>query len=172
MPTILKFGIVGTWYHELLALGVAVLTLLAALLATPSTTLLDVAPIEFVQRPGDRPYIVQRVRPRVPFVGEITYEARIMEVALPGWPPPEDKVVCNGDGTIMPRGTDPYERRARVEAWIDDPDCALRRGSSYYATVTWSFRFLGIDREFTQRTETITMPIYRTELGPTFPPAL
>jgi hypothetical protein len=160
------------WAFELSALALALLLALGGLALIPGSWLLDVEPIEILQDPGGEPFVVHRATLHLPTDTVVTYAAEVREIDSSLGPAPQDLVMCRGVSRWYLPPMQTTEVRITLRAWVDDHDCRLRRGRSYYATVTYYFDLFFFSKTVTLRTSAVAIPIVRMLVGPTVPPGL
>jgi hypothetical protein len=160
------------WAFEFRAILLAMTLAVGGLASVPGSWFLHLEPIEILQNAGEEPFVVHRARLWLPIERDITYSAEVLEVvsALDG--SPRDTVVCRGVSTWHLPPRELQEVRITLKAWIDDHDCTLRRGRTYYARVVYHFELFGFSKVAEIRTTAVAMPIVRMLVGPTVPPGL
>jgi hypothetical protein len=160
------------WAFEMKAMLLAMGLAFFGIGIVPGLLLLRVQPIEILQNAGEEPFVVQRATLWLPVGREIVYAAEVLEVdeALNG--EPRDTVVCRGVSRWHLPPLESREVRITLKAWVNDPNCTLRRGRTYYANVTFHFDLFGFSKRVVLRSAAVPVPIVRMLVGPTVPPGL
>ena len=116
------------WGFEVKAMLLAVAIAISGVGLLPGYSLLRVQPIEILGNAGEDLFVVQRAKLWLPFEREIVYAVAILEVdeSLSG--EPRDTVVCRGVSRWHLAPLENREVRITLKAWVNDPNCTLRRG--------------------------------------------